>query len=59
MDNVKLFERIKFLEAFSDQKRIANGEPIDSELGDLLQPYHNAYEEKLDPFRLFFKNVPL
>jgi homeobox protein cut-like len=53
-DNVKLFERIKYIEAFANKKTPAK-ENVDTELGDLL-PYQNIYEERLDPFRLFFQN---
>lgn len=55
-DNLKLFERIRFLENFN-QKRSQQQEPVDSELGDLLHQYLPAYEARLDPFRLFFQNV--
>lgn len=58
-DNLKLFERIRFLETFSQKKhqQMLTQEPVDSELGDLLHQYLPAYEARLDPFRLFFQNV--
>lgn len=54
-DNIKLFERIKFLEAFNNKKPLVK-ENVDTELGELLHQYQPAYEDRLDPFRLFFQN---
>lgn len=51
-----MFERIKFLEAFNNKKPFAK-DNVDTELGELLHQYQPAYEDRLDPFRLFFQNV--
>ena len=47
-DNVKLYEKIKFLQSFSNSGSTSGGDS-----GALLNKYTNEYEQKLDPFTKF------
>ncbi|XP_074640657.1 protein CASP-like [Tubulanus polymorphus] len=47
-DNVKLYEKIKFLQSYPSSQRSA-------EDGSAFSQYSSRYEEKLDPFTMFSK----
>lgn len=53
-DNVKLYEKIKFLQSVTTSKS-SNKPPndFDYEEGNFLNKYNNEYEKRLDPFSSF------
>ena len=55
-DNVKLYEKIKFLQSVNTSKS-SNKSPRDNDLedeeGNFLNRYNNEYEKRLDPFSNF------
>ena len=53
-DNVKLYEKIKFLQNYSGKKAGAHTRPSSDEME---AQYSAQYEQKLDPFTHFNKTV--
>ena len=49
-DNVKLYEKIRFLQGYSQKERSSNDAVVESK-------YRTHYEQKLDPFSTFSNQV--
>lgn len=52
-DNVKLYEKIKFLQSFTKSSKASSGLTEDDESIPVLNRYTTEYEKKLDPFSKF------
>jgi homeobox protein cut-like len=57
-DNVKLYEKIKFLQSYDTNKKITRSKYSTSNPDDeiVLNKYTNEYEKRLDPFQKFTSN---